>query len=769
VEEDIDVAQEVRQNLESHGHVVCGVAENDTQAFSLAASESPDLALVNTVLAQNTNGVNVASQLQKKFDIPVIYLSAVSDNDILDRAKRTNPYGYLIHPFNEMVLTASIEMALAKHSSEKAILSAKKEWEATFDNVADGIALVDIHCRFVRVNKSLAATLGVTPAEVIGKHCYELLHNSECTTDNCPQKRMIREGKEQRMEFFEPNLNGYFSMSVAPYFDAEGEVAGSTHVFHNITKRVENERQLAKAHGFLQTVLDTISDSVMVISADDYSIIMLNKAARIVYPDDELWKDKTQYCYQVSHGRTSPCSGEDHSCPVKSVRQTKKEMSVVHTHFRADGTSYKVELHAAPIFDQEGNVCGVVEVGRNIDERLRLEQEKHELLARLFKKQKDESIGTLAGGIAHDFNNLLMAVLGNAELLQMHFNKSGSGQLNELSGEIIHASEKMAKLTRQLLGYARGGKYLPRKIAVNEIIDRALKESEIVRSADINIAVDIAEEVWPVYADMEQIVQVFSNIISNAFEAMGDQGTFEVKVENVTRDAWICGVQDQHPGGDYVLLQFSDNGPGIEQSVLDKIFEPFFTTKFLGRGLGLAAADGIIKNHGGCIVVESAVGEGVTVNVFLPRCDQEQDAAADERMDAAIDSAATLLVVDDEKSVQGLLKKALERQGFTVLTADSGAEALSILAEQGEQISLMVLDCRMDDIEGRDVYRALKKTNNKMLVLFASGYDRETALLGVTLDKKDSFIQKPFQVTQLIARIKTMLSHQDAEDYEYVQ
>lgn len=668
VGKDVDAKEGIRKGLGELGYAVCGTAENGDQAFSLAVEKGPGLALVNTSLAGYNQAFIVASNLQQQFNIPVIYFTSNPDEEILSRAADTFPYGYLIPPFKNTALAASIRIALARHSFEKKRINAQKQW------------------------------------------------------------------------------------------DEQGKMIGSTHVFHDISKRVQSERELANEYGFMQTVLDSIADSVMVINAENHEVIILNKAARAGDRQALHRKgDQVLRCYQVSHGRSNPCSGQEHSCPLATIRQTKKETTVVHAHYRADGRPFSVELRAAPVFNQQGSVIGVVEVGRDIDERLRLERERQELQARLFKQQKEESIYTLAGGIAHDFNNLLMSVLGNAELLQLQCKKEDMGEVKGMSDEIVWASKQMAKLTMQLLGYARGGKYVPRIVDLGAAVDQALRENAAVRAEGVRVEVHLEDEMWPIYADMDQLVQAFSGIITNSFEAIGRDGLFEVRAHNIVRNSWVCSVDEQHPSGEYVLLQFIDDGPGIEKSLRDKIFEPFFTTKFVGRGLGLAAASGIIRNHGGCISVESEVGKGVTVNVFLPRFVRIHDRDEPERVSDAGGDDMGVLVVDDDKNVQTLLKNILQREGFRVLTADSGTQALSMLSEQAKNILLLILDCRMDDIEGRQVYKVLKKMDNKMPVLFVSGYDRETALLGVELAGVDSFMQKPFQAKQLLLRIRNML------------
>jgi signal transduction histidine kinase len=324
------------------------------------------------------------------------------------------------------------------------------------------------------------------------------------------------------------------------------------------------------------------------------------------------------HCYQVSHQADTPCHGDEHPCPLHRVLETKQPVTLIHTHKRADGAEYAVEISASPIIGSDGEIAGIIEVGRDITEKLRLEKEEKEFRARLFQQQKDQSIALIAKGIAHDFNNLLGTVIGNVDLLQM-----GSAPKEDECGiveAIGSAAHRMSDLTTQLLAYAKGGTYRLERFVINALILQTLKFSHTGAASKIKISHDLAKDLWPILGDPNQMKQMLVNIFTNAFEAMEETGgTLTVATRNVTKEPdWECSFHNAHPGGLYIAIDIANTGPEIPAEISAQIFEPFYTTKSLGRGLGLAAVAGIVQNHGGCVSFDSSPA-GTTFHILLPR------------------------------------------------------------------------------------------------------------------------------------------------------
>ena len=504
--------------------------------------------------------------------------------------------------------------------AQEEIARAKMEWEQTFNTVPDMITILDSSNRILRVNKSMARYLNSSREELVGKNFHMLAHGKEKPDELTSPESIAAYCEGQSVEIYEEHPNEHYLVSISPLHDDRGNYIGSVRVSHNITELKKMQNELEATRAFLQSIIDGVTESIMVIDKD-YRIRLINKAALKLHEID-LPLSQSLLCYRISHQSNSPCQGEDHPCPLKKVLETKEPVTLVHTHKRADGTEYAVEIGASPIIDNDGRISGIIEVGRDITEKLRLEKEEKEFRARLFQQQKDQSIALIAKGIAHDFNNLLGTVIGNVDLLQM-----GTAPKEDECGiveAIGSAAHRMSDLTTQLLAYAKGGTYRLERFVINSLILQTLKFSHTGEASKIKISHNLAKDLWPILGDPNQMKQMLVNIFTNAFEAMEDSGgSLTVETRNVIKEGdWECSFKNVHPEGSYIVIDISNTGPGIPEEISNQIFEPFYTTKSLGRGLGLAAVAGIVQNHGGCVSFDSS-SEGTTFHILLPRAKQK--------------------------------------------------------------------------------------------------------------------------------------------------
>jgi len=365
-----------------------------------------------------------------------------------------------------------------------------------------------------------------------------------------------------------------------------------------------------------------------------------------------------------------------------------------------------------------------------------------------------ESLGTLAGGIAHDFNNLLMGIQGNASLMLLDEGRSREDLLQLRN--IERYVRRGVNLTRQLLGLSREGKYQVKSTDLNRLVRVSVEMFGRTRK-QIHIHPSLQEEVWSVECDRGQIDQVLLNIMVNAAQAMPDGGDLHIVTENVVLDASRVKPHDL-PEGRYVRISITDSGVGMDQATMRKIFDPFFTTKARerGTGLGLASAYGIVKNHGGFIDVTSRVGEGSTFAVYLPASDKPvaEDKATDERV---IKGHERILLVDDETMVLKVGQKILERLGYQVITAQTGAEALKLFNQNKQNIDLVVLDLIMPDMSGAETFRQLQEAKPDVRVLLSSGYSADGQAAGILAQGCRGFIQKPFRVNEISQKIRKII------------
>jgi CheY-like chemotaxis protein len=365
-----------------------------------------------------------------------------------------------------------------------------------------------------------------------------------------------------------------------------------------------------------------------------------------------------------------------------------------------------------------------------------------------------EAIGTLAGGIAHDFNNLLMGIQGYASLMLLKTDPAHPHYKNLNSIEQL--VQNGADLTKQLLGFARDGKYDVKSTNMNEIARDTIRMFGRTKK-EISVYEDYDEGIWPVEVDQGQLQQVLLNLFVNAGQAMPGGGDLTLATKNV-----ILGAQDAKafglPPGRYVRTSVSDTGVGIDEGTRQRIFEPFFTTKEFGRGtgLGLASAYGIIQNHQGTIDVSSQVGEGATFLIYLPASETfRKDEKPFFKSNAT--GPETVLLVDDEDFILKVGSEILQELGYKVLTAGSGKEALEIYAANRDRIDIVVLDMIMPGMGGGETYDSIRALKLDVKVLLSSGYSIMGEASAILRRGCQGFIQKPFTMKSFSEKLREIL------------
>ncbi|HXS95354.1 MAG TPA: PAS domain S-box protein [Candidatus Limnocylindrales bacterium] len=411
-----------------------------------------------------------------------------------------------------------------------------------------------------------------------------------------------------------------------------------------------------------------------------------------------------------------------------------------------DGTSRHMLGDAVPLFDDAGRPRGSVGAFVDISERKRNEE-------RLRQTQKLESIGLLAGGIAHDFNNLLTGIMGNASLV---LDEVPPGPAERIK-EVVAAAERAAHLTRQLLAYSGKGQFVVRDLDVSQAVQEIGDLVQFSLPKSVQLAVTVEKRLPLVRMDPGQLQQILMNLVINAGEALGEGNPGRITVATSMRDIereFVDAAGGLTPAGRYVCVEIGDTGSGIDAEARPKIFDPFFTTKFTGRGLGLAAVAGIVRSLSGGITVDTAVGYGTTFRVFLPAAEargQEAEAQGD------VAGRATVLVVDDERSVRDFIAAVLRKQGYRVLTASDGREALALCQQPGTEIDAAVLDIVMPLMGANELLPAMKELRPNMRVLLTSGYSESEARRLCAAYPGADFIQKPYTAQQISRAITEML------------
>jgi len=402
-------------------------------------------------------------------------------------------------------------------------------------------------------------------------------------------------------------------------------------------------------------------------------------------------------------------------------------------------------------------------IATDISDRKRAEDERLSLERQVQHTQKLESLGVLAGGIAHDFNNILVSILGHADLLKEVLLPGNLG--GKHVEEILVGARRAADLANEMLAYSGKGQIELRKINLNEFVEEMTHLLQASTSKKARLRFDFASDLTPIECDITQVGQVVMNLIINASEAIGDAtgvisvATGKTALEGDERPGFQAATGGQN--GDFVYLEVTDTGCGMDEETKQKMFEPFFTTKFTGRGLGMAAVQGIVRSHGGAIEVHSEPGEGTRVRVLFPAVHGPSESIGSHSLhEARSDSwtgSGTALVVDDEESVRSLLKDMLEAVGFRVLTAADGHEAIGVFREHMDDIRVVILDLTMPNMDGEECHRALVGLRSDVRVIVSSGYSEQQISERFAGRGIRGFVQKPYRLATIKAKLRAVL------------
>ena len=420
-----------------------------------------------------------------------------------------------------------------------------------------------------------------------------------------------------------------------------------------------------------------------------------------------------------------------------------------------DGRTITCEWFNTPLLDDDGNFTGLICMARDVTERKMLE-------AQYLQAQKMEVVGQLAGGVAHDFNNLQAVIMSCCQLLEDDATFSGNSR--HLVEDIYKAASRAANLTRQLLAFSRQERHRPKVLNLNEVVTDAISFLDHLIGKEITLHSNLYANLWPARVDGGQMNQVIMNLAVNARDAMAEGGTLTIETANVELDeTYLLAIHDLKTGP-YVELSISDTGCGMDEATQARIFEPFFTTKEVGKGtgLGLATVFGIIKQSSGHVTVNSAVCKGTTFRVYLPKYESAVESSAEIKPHRAFPRGEqTVMVVDDEDTIRNFVCRILQSEGYAVLQARNGEEALMLYERHESPIHLLLTDVVMPKMGGRQLYDQLRVAQPDLNVLFMSGHTEDTVIRHGVLESETHFIEKPFMFSALACAVRDVLDRQD--------
>ncbi|BCO08776.1 hypothetical protein GF1_11520 [Desulfolithobacter dissulfuricans] len=672
-------------------------------------------------------------------------LTAFSQGDLTARIRmhRSDEWSLI----EKMLNTMAEELLASRHDLQQS----EEKYREIFNTPSDAILIHDAQTgEIIDVNQAMLEMFGYSYEEALAQNIGTLSVNEPPYTSEDAIEKITRtiEHGPQRFDWRSRRKNGeLFWSEVGLKYREFGGRRYVVAVVRDITERKQAEQLLAAEREQLAVTLRSIGDGV--ITTDTHgTIVFLNRVAEQLtgWSNDEARGRPVSEVFNIISEKTGePCEN-----PIQRVLETGKIIGLAnHTTLIArDGTRRSIADSGAPIRDSESRIIGVVLVFRDVTNEQRMEEE-------LLKVKKLESVGILAAGIAHDFNNILAAILGNIDLAARLV--SGEEKATRLLSEARKATSRAARLTQQLLTFAKGGDPVKETATLPQLIREAA--DFVLHGSQVYCEYDIPDDLWPVSVDVGQISQVIQNIIINARHAMPEGGRIEVRCANV-EDVGAATLLSIHRGK-FVQITIKDHGVGIPREIIDKIFDPYYTTKQEGSGLGLAICHSIITKHDGYIQVHSEPGQGTTFHVYLPASEQVDLERGDTLDITPATTGARIMVMDDEEMLRSLAASQLAHLGHEAILVRDGEEAVQRyqeLLDAGTPVDLIIMDLTIPGgMGGREAVRRILDINPKARVIVASGYSNDPVLANCREYGFIASVAKPFDLEEMQAVISAVL------------
>lgn len=655
----------------------------------------------------------------------------------------------------ELSLTAlEAEIADLRRTAADGTPAAPVTTELILQNIQSGVLVIDCgERRIVDLNPAAESMIGAPRDEVIGRVCHDFVCSAE--EGHCPVLDQRQTVSNLETLLHRADGGSVDILKTAIPVDINGRPC-LLESFIDITDRKRAEAE-AQAHlDRFRTFFSSVNDTILVHP------LLEEGFAPFVEVNDFACRSygytREEFLKLTAKDITKKAQVDAHATPGQRralLEQRRKVFEAVH--IRKSGEEFPVEI-SSNIVEQYGRPV-ILSVVRDITERKEAEAERVRIEWQQRQSQKVEAIGRLAGGVAHDLNNMLTPVLGFGELLREDLPADDERQ--ESVENIIKAGSAARDLVQQLLAFGRKQTLTYRALDVNVVVTGLEQLLRHTLRENIDLMVACAPSLRAVRADVGQIEQVVMNLALNAQDAMPQGGKMTIETSMVDLDAEYAA---NHPGskvGPHVMVAVTDTGCGMAAETQEHIFEPFFSTKGeQGTGLGLATLYGIVNQHGGSIWLYSEPDRGTTFKVYLPAVDEAPQVPQDDP-GAALDlvGTETILLVEDNQQVLGLSRQVLEKQGYRVLGAAAGLEALQLLESHDGRVDLLLTDVVMPDMNGRQLYERIAAVHPDMRVLYMSGYTKNVIAHHGVLQEGIRFIQKPFTIRDLAKRVRETLEN----------
>lgn len=613
-------------------------------------------------------------------------------------------------------------------------------------NLAPAVIYVkDGRGRYLFINRHFESLSGLSADQVLGRTDYELFLKEVADNAYNNDRKVFESGLPVEIEEFGPvsgNMHTFLSAKF-PLYDEERRVTAICGISTDINARKEIERSLKESEERFRVAMEANPDPVLLCDPEP-RVVYCNPAFERVFG----WTRNE--CEGRPMVKFIPEANRHELSALSETLFNHKTLPITETRLLTkDNRQLSVEITGGVYDGEDGEPIGCILNIRDISVQKQLQKQ-------IQRTRRLESLNRLAGGIAHNFNNLLNSIQFSAELIRL--DSAPILSIKENLSNIFNCINRGAELIQQLLGMARNGKYAPAPLDINENILNCL-EPFSHDACEIKINLNLEKRVWQIEADRQQIHMVLTSLFNRAWQAMPRGGRLFVSSENVTFNETTAELHNLMPGR-YIKISVSDTGIALDHYTQNHIFDPFHTDLSLadGKGLGLASAYGITRNHGGNITLESIQGKGTTFHIYLPVIESPKLVQVDKAIPGKRKSQ-TVLLVDDEKIVAQTEAAMLEKIGFEVLVAYNAETALETFADQREKVELVLLDMIMPGSSGEEIFRELKVIDPHVKIILCSGYSIHGEASHIMAQGCDGFLQKPFSLEKLSAKIREVIGH----------
>jgi PAS domain S-box-containing protein len=647
-----------------------------------------------------------------------------------------------------------------RRRAEEALQKSQQMLESTFISLQDAVFIIDANTvEIIECNPAASEIFGYSRNELVGKTT-AFLHLDEASLEEFRKYLYAAVEKQGFLPLLEFKMKRKdrttfpTENSVVPLEDDQGNRIAWVSVVRDITERKRAEEALRVSEEKYRTILESIEEGYYEVDTAGNFTFVNDSVCRILgYSKEELMGMNDRQYSDEENGRKL------YQTFNKVYRTGEPAKGFDWEVIRKDKTKRFVEASVALLKDSRGQPCGFRGIAHDITERRRAEQQMATLQEQFRLSQRMEAIGRLAGGIAHDFNNLMTVIRGYSQLSLLELKEDN--KLRENIEEVLRATQKAADLTRQLLAFGRRQIMDMKVLDLNTLLQDLDKMLRRVIGEDIQLVTLLAKDLGRIKTDPGQIEQVILNLSVNARDAMPHGGKLIIETGNVELDEGYARSRVGVKPGPYVMFSMTDTGCGMSPEVKEHVFEPFFTTKEKGKGtgLGLSTVYGIVKQSGGNIWAYSEPDKGATFKIYLPRVDEPLKEIRERVVSEELPRGSeTILAVEDEEKVRKLAVQILKGQGYTVLEASHGEEAMKVAKEHGgDGIQLLLTDVVMPGMSGSELAKTLGSLLPKMRVLYMSGYTDNAIVHHGVLEEGVNYIQKPFTVGALARKVREVL------------